>query len=147
MQALGGYQGGKLLFLGFGTGLGTAMIVDGVLVPMELAHLPYRKATFEDYVGEAALDRFGKKKWRKYVKDVVTRLMAALEPEAVATRATSRSATCRRAAGWAPTATPFRAGSACGPASLRRKRRPYDAQPGSARAGPRGNKCPLLSFP
>lgn len=81
MQALGGYQGGKLLFLGFGTGLGTTMIVEGVIVPMELAHLPYRKATFEDYVGEHALERFGKKKWRKYVADVIGRLSAALEPE------------------------------------------------------------------
>ena len=81
MQALGGYKGGRLLFLGFGTGLGTAMIVDGVQVPMELAHLPYRKATFEDYVGEQSLLRNGKKKWRKYVADVVTRLAAALEPE------------------------------------------------------------------
>src|SRR5215468_10278774 len=52
MQALGGYKGGKMLFLGLGTGLGSAMIVNGTVVPMELAHLPYRKATFEDYVGE-----------------------------------------------------------------------------------------------
>ncbi|HTP97780.1 MAG TPA: ROK family protein [Casimicrobiaceae bacterium] len=81
MQALGGYKGGKMLFLGFGTGLGTAMIVDGVMVPMELAHLPYRKATFEDYVGEQSLLRNGKKKWRKHVTDVITRLSAALEPE------------------------------------------------------------------
>ena len=81
MQALGGYSGGKMLFLGFGTGLGTTLIVDGVLVPMELAHLPYRKATFEDYVGEQALERLGKKKWRKYVADVVPRLTAALEPD------------------------------------------------------------------
>jgi polyphosphate glucokinase len=83
MQALGGYKGGKLLFLGFGTGLGTTMIVDDVLVPMELAHLPYRKATFEDYVGEAALQHNGKKKWRKHVYDVIARLVAALEPEDV----------------------------------------------------------------
>ncbi|MFO1322985.1 MAG: ROK family protein [Burkholderiales bacterium] len=81
MQALGGYRGGKMLFLGFGTGLGTTLIVDGVIVPMELAHLPYRKATFEDYVGEQALLRFGKRKWRKYVTDVIARLAAALEPE------------------------------------------------------------------
>ena len=81
MQALGGYNGGKMLFLGFGTGLGTTLIVDGVLVPMELAHLPYRRATFEDYVGARALERFGKRKWRKYVVDVVARLTAALEPE------------------------------------------------------------------
>ena len=81
MQALGGYQGGKMLFLGFGTGLGTTLIVDGTLVPMELAHLPYRRATFEDYVGEEALLRDGKRKWRKSVEDVVARLAAALTPE------------------------------------------------------------------
>jgi polyphosphate glucokinase len=81
MQALGDYKGGRMLFLGFGTGLGTALIVDGTLVPMELAHLPYRKATFEDYVGEAALQRDGKRKWRKSVADVVARLAAALQPE------------------------------------------------------------------
>jgi polyphosphate glucokinase len=81
MQALGGYNGGKMLFLGFGTGLGTTLIVDGVLVPMELAHLPYKKATFEDYVGEMALENDGKRKWRKSVADVIARLAAALEPE------------------------------------------------------------------
>jgi polyphosphate glucokinase len=84
MQALGGYDGGKMLFLGLGTGLGSAMIVDGVLVPMELGHLPYRKEkTFEDYVGEAGLKRHGKKKWARFVVDVVGRLAAALEPEYV----------------------------------------------------------------
>ncbi len=81
MQALGDYQGGKMLFLGFGTGLGTTLIVDGVLVPMELAHLPYRKATFEDYVGERALLRDGKRRWRRSVADVVARLGAALLPD------------------------------------------------------------------
>jgi polyphosphate glucokinase len=83
MQALGGYNGGKLLFLGFGTGLGSTMIVDGIVVPMELAHLPYREATFEDYVGARGLDRLGKKKWRKRVIDVVARLKAAFEPDDV----------------------------------------------------------------
>jgi polyphosphate glucokinase len=84
MQALGSYQGGKMLFLGLGTGLGTAMIVDGVIEPMELAHLPYRKGkTFEDYVGAAGLKRLGTKKWRKHVVDVIERLIAALEPEYV----------------------------------------------------------------
>jgi len=83
MQALGGYRGGKLLFLGFGTGLGTAMIVDDVIVPMEIAHLPYRKKTFEDYVGERALARDGVDKWRRRVDDVVRRLIAALQPEDV----------------------------------------------------------------
>jgi polyphosphate glucokinase len=84
MQALGGYEGGKMLFLGLGTGLGSAMIVDGVLVPMELAHLPYRtEKTFEDFVGAAGLKRHGKKKWTRYVDDVVARLIAALEPDYV----------------------------------------------------------------
>jgi polyphosphate glucokinase len=84
MQALGGYKGGKMLFLGLGTGLGSAMIVDGALVPMELAHLPYRKEkTFEDFVGAAGLKRHGKKKWERYVDDVVQRLVAALEPDYV----------------------------------------------------------------
>jgi polyphosphate glucokinase len=84
MQALGSYQGGKMLFLGLGTGLGTTVIVDGVIEPMELAHLPYRKGkTFEDYVGAAGLKRLGKVKWRKHVVDVIKRLIAALEPEYV----------------------------------------------------------------
>ena len=83
MQALGGYKGGKMLFLGLGTGLGTTLIVEGIVEPMELGHLPYRKATYEDYVGSRGLERYGKKKWRKYVADVVTRLIAALLPEDV----------------------------------------------------------------
>jgi polyphosphate glucokinase len=81
MQALGSYKGGKMLFLGLGTGLGTAMIVEGIIEPMELGHLPYRKGTYEDYVGRAGLERHGKKKWRRHVADVVTRLIAALEPD------------------------------------------------------------------
>ncbi len=83
MQAIGGYRGGKMLFLGLGTGLGSALIVNGIVEPMELGHLPYRKATYEDYVGSRGLERHGKKKWRKYVADVVARLIAALEPEDV----------------------------------------------------------------
>lgn len=84
MQALGSYKGGRMLFLGLGTGLGSALIVDGVLEPMELAHLPFKKGkTYEDLVGQAALQRFGKKKWRRYVTDVVTRLQAALEADDV----------------------------------------------------------------
>ena len=84
MQALGSYEGGRMLFLGLGTGLGSAMIVDGRMQPMELAHLPYKKGlTYEDYVGERGLDRQGKKKWRKAVADVVERLRAALEPDYV----------------------------------------------------------------
>jgi len=79
MQALGSYEGGRMLFLGLGTGLGSALIVDGVLAPMELAHLPYIKGrTFEDYVGLRGLERLGKKKWRDHVVDVVERLQSAL---------------------------------------------------------------------
>jgi polyphosphate glucokinase len=81
MQALGSYRGGKMLFLGLGTGLGSTMIVDGIVEPMELGHLPYKKGTYEDYVGHAGLERHGKKKWRRHVADVVTRLIAALEPD------------------------------------------------------------------
>lgn len=83
MQALGSYKGGKMLFLGLGTGLGSTLIVDGVVAPMELGHLPYKKGTFEDYVGLRGLERRGRKKWRRDVADVVTRLMAALEPDEV----------------------------------------------------------------
>jgi polyphosphate glucokinase len=81
MQALGSYKGGKMLFLGLGTGLGTAMIVDGIVAPMELGHLPYKKGTYEDYVGRAGLERDGKKKWRRHVADVMERLIAALQPD------------------------------------------------------------------
>ena len=82
MQALGSYRGGKMLFLGLGTGLGTAMIVDGVVEPMELGHLPYKKGkTYEDFIGIRGLERLGKKKWRRHVADVVEELRAALEPD------------------------------------------------------------------
>jgi polyphosphate glucokinase len=83
MQALGSYKGGKLLFLGLGTGLGTTMVVNGAVEPMELGHLPYKKATYEDYVGLRGLEKYGKKKWREYVEDVVARLIAALQPDDV----------------------------------------------------------------
>jgi polyphosphate glucokinase len=79
MQALGSYEGGRMLFLGLGTGLGSALIVENVLVPLELAHLPYRKGkSFEDFVGLRGLDRLGKKEWREAVADVIARLQAAL---------------------------------------------------------------------
>ena len=83
MQALGSYKSGTMLFLGLGTGLGSAMIVDGILEPMELGHLPYKKRTYEDYVGLRGLEKRGIKKWRKDVADVVARLTAALEPDEV----------------------------------------------------------------
>ena len=82
MQALGSYRKGHMLFLGLGTGLGAAMIADGVVEPMELAHLPYKKGrTYEDYVGIKGLERRGRKKWRKSVEDIVQKLGAALEAD------------------------------------------------------------------
>jgi polyphosphate glucokinase len=83
MQALGSYEGGKMLFLGLGTGLGTALIADGLLQPMELGHLPYKKGEYEDYIGKRGLERVGKKKWRLYVNDAVARLSSALLPDYV----------------------------------------------------------------
>ena len=83
MQALGSYEGGRMLFLGLGTGLGSTLIVEGIVHPLELGHLPYRKGTFEDYVGLRGLQKRGKKKWRRTVDDVVTRLAAAMQPDTV----------------------------------------------------------------
>jgi polyphosphate glucokinase len=83
MQALGSYEGGRMLFLGLGTGLGTTLIIDGVVAPMELGHLPYRKATYEDYVGEAGLERDGHKRWQKHVVETIAHLSAALLPDYV----------------------------------------------------------------
>jgi polyphosphate glucokinase len=83
MQAMGSYKGGKMLFLGLGTGLGSTFIVDGIVAPMELGHLPYKKGTFEDYVGVRGLEKSGKTKWRQHVEDVVSRLIAALQPDDV----------------------------------------------------------------
>jgi polyphosphate glucokinase len=83
MQALGSYTGGTMLFLGFGTGLGTAVVHEGVLEPMELGYLPYKKGTYEDYVGRRGLKRLGRKKWRAHVREVVERLAGAIEPDEV----------------------------------------------------------------
>ena len=102
MQALGSYKGGRLLFLGLGTGLGSAMVVDNIVQPMELGHLPYRKGrTYEDYVGLRGLNRLGKKRWRQHVLVVIEKLQAALEPDDVvigggnATRLTELPIGCR----------------------------------------------------
>jgi polyphosphate glucokinase len=81
MQALGSYDGGKMLFLGLGTGLGSALVVEHVVVPMELGHLPFRRATFEDYVGQRGRDRLGKKKWREAVGETIDRLSSAVEAD------------------------------------------------------------------
>ena len=83
MQALGSYEKGKMLFVGLGTGLGSALIAEGVVVPLELAHLPYRKATFEDYVGLRGLKRMGRQKWRKHVNAVIEEFVAAFQPDEV----------------------------------------------------------------
>ncbi len=84
MQALGSYKGGHMLFLGLGTGLGSAMVVDGIVQPMEVGHLPYRKGrTYEDYLGLRGLKRLGKKRWRHHVVVVIEKLKAALEPDDV----------------------------------------------------------------
>jgi polyphosphate glucokinase len=82
MQALGSYEGGRMLFLGLGTGLGSTLVFDGMLAPMELGHLPYKKGrTFEEYVGQAGLKRLGRRKWQEVVFDVVGRLKNALLPD------------------------------------------------------------------
>ena len=84
MQALGSYKKGRMLFLGLGTGLGSAMIVDGVLQPMELAHLPFKKGrTYEDYLGRRVLERLGKKKWQKNVFEAVAQLRQAVQADDV----------------------------------------------------------------
>jgi polyphosphate glucokinase len=83
MQALGSYRSGTMLFLGLGTGLGSALVVDGHVVPMELAHLSYKKGTIEDYVGLRGLERFGKKKWREHVAFMVDRFTAAIHPDEI----------------------------------------------------------------
>jgi polyphosphate glucokinase len=84
MQAIGSYEGGRMLFLGLGTGLGTALIVDGTVAPMELAHLPYKSnRSFEDVVGERGRRRLGLKKWRRMVSEVVEQLRTALEADYV----------------------------------------------------------------
>lgn len=83
MQALGSYRHGKMLFLGLGTGLGSTLIVDGIVEPMELGHLPYKKGSYESYLSNQALFKKGKKKWRRHVGDVVARFIAALEPDEV----------------------------------------------------------------
>jgi len=83
MQALGSYEGGRMLFLGLGTGLGSALVVEGIVEPMELAHLPYKKRTYEDYLGLAGLKRLGKKRWRRHVEEIVGQLKAALQADYV----------------------------------------------------------------
>ena len=83
MQALGSYEGGKMLFLGLGTGLGSSLAVDGRVAPMELGHLPYRKGTFEEYVGEEGLRRRGLERWSFHVRATIDALVGALQSDYV----------------------------------------------------------------
>ena len=83
MQALGSYESGRMLFIGLGTGMGSALVIDGLVAPLELAHLPYKKATFEDYLGRRGLERLGKRKWQQAVEDAVARLQAAMVADSV----------------------------------------------------------------
>jgi hypothetical protein len=84
MQALGSYEGGRMLFLGLGTGLGTALVVDGTVLPLELAHLPFRKGlSYEQYVGRAGLLQFGRKRWREFVVEIVGLLKHAMQADYV----------------------------------------------------------------
>jgi polyphosphate glucokinase len=102
MQAVGSYEGGRMLFLGLGTGLGSALVLNGILEPLELGHLPFRKGTFEDYVSDGARKRRGKEKWEAAVFEAVERLSAALEPDYVVLggggvdRLTTLPSNCRR---------------------------------------------------
>ena len=84
MQALGSYRGGRMLFLGLGTGLGAALVIEGILQPLEIAHLPYRSGkTYEDFLGKRGLDRVGKKTWRRLVSEIVPRLREAFQVDEV----------------------------------------------------------------
>jgi predicted NBD/HSP70 family sugar kinase len=84
MQALGSYDGGTMLFIGLGTGMGSALVIDGTVAPLELAHLPYRKRkTYEDYMGVRGMERLGKRRWQVFVEDVVARLKAAFVADSV----------------------------------------------------------------
>ncbi len=144
MQALGSYKGGRMLFLGLGTGLGSAMIVDGILEPMELAHLPYKKKTYEDYLGIRGLERLGKKKWERHVAKVVEMLREALEVDDVVLGVgTSRSSErCLRRPAAATIETRSWEGFACGsqhpPLSLKAGQRPV---------GKHREACTWLSHP
>ena len=83
MQALGSYKRGLLLFLGLGTGMGAALVADGVVIPMELAHLPYKRRTYEGYVGARALRRLGRKKWQKHIEVIMAGFIEAFHPDDV----------------------------------------------------------------
>jgi polyphosphate glucokinase len=83
MQALGSYKAGLMLFIGLGTGIGSALVNEATVVPLELGHLPYKKGTYEDYIGRRALNRLGKKKWAHHVAFVVNRLISTIHPDDV----------------------------------------------------------------
>jgi polyphosphate glucokinase len=117
MQALGSYHGGRMLFLGLGTGLGSAMMVDGVVEPMELGHLPYKHGkTYEHYLGLRGLERMGKKKWREYVIRVVEELKTLSTRTMLCSEAATRrkSKSCHRKRGWETMRMHFSEGIVCG---------------------------------
>ena len=117
MQALGSYQGGKMLFLGLGTGLGAAVIMDGVLEPLEIGRFHYKKRTLEHYVGERGRKRQGRKKWQRQVEEVVARLVDGPQARRRGPRRRERQearSRCRPGLGWATTAFAFLGDSACG---------------------------------
>lgn len=125
MQALGSYKGGRMLFLGLGTGLGSAMIVDGLLEPMELAHLPYKHGkTYEDFLGIRGLEKLGKKKWRRQVFKIVEKLKAALEADYVVLGGgnVKKLKKLPREHAWAATKMRLWAASAYGRTTVARKR-------------------------
>lgn len=119
-QALGSYKGGKMLFLGLGTGLGSSMIVDGIIEPMELGHLPYKGTTYEDHVGIQGLKRVGKKKWGKRVADLVSGLVAFFEPDDIVRGGGNVRKLKELPPVAAPATTPMRSaeGSRCGTATM-----------------------------
>ena len=124
MQAIGSYSGGRMLFLGLGTGLGATLIIDGVVEPTELGHMPYRRGrSFEEWVGERASERLGNRKWRKAVNEVVADLQAAFAIGLHRARRRQRAPPEEAAAavsGSGTTATPSSAGCGCGSAARRR---------------------------
>ena len=138
MQALGSYEGGRMLFLGLGTGLGSAMILDGTIAPMEIGHLPFRKATYEDYVGERGRKRLGQSRWRKAVFDTVAQLSTALR-RTTSSSAEATSAPEEAAAERGSGTTRTRSSAASASGSIRRSRarrasrRPPARRPRAAR--------------
>jgi glucose-6-phosphate isomerase len=136
MQALGSYRGGKLLFLDLGTGLGSTLVVDGVIEPMELGHLPYKKGTYETYIGAAGLQRLGKKVWRTQVKEVVGYLIPALQPDDVVLGGENAKLLKKLPAGCRAGANAFLGGFRLWQTTVDGKYLSHDKEPDRAAGGP-----------